>query len=340
MTNYLKEDAIRRVVFSELSKLDMPEQDAKYLVEGLLHSSMRGIDTHGIALLPTYLEELRGGRSRTKPNLQWQQPLPCCLKLDADGANGVVAASHAMLRAIEVASVYGVAVVSVRNSNHFAAASIYTHMAAERDMIGICLSNSDALVGLENGKEPFLGTNPIAMTASGAGGELFDLDFATSQVSYSKVRRHLNEGKPIPSGWAKDAEGNDTSCTNEFHALEALGGYKGQGIGFMVQILTSVLADTPFDNQLSHLYCEPYDSPRNIAHTMVVLSPAMFDPTNGSVDGFKSRLSGLMATAREQGDGVTLPGDKERQCKSARAQSGIPVSPEFYNWFLELSETN
>jgi LDH2 family malate/lactate/ureidoglycolate dehydrogenase len=322
----------------------LSEEHTGFVVDGLLEASLRGIDTHGVRLFPTYLAELDGGRSRTRPVLAWSGSRPAARVLDAGGALGLVAGRIACAEAVRLARQHGVGAVSVRDSNHFGAASVYTLAMAREGVLGLSFTNSDALVAPFQGVRPLFGTNPLSMAVGGLGDDLFCADLATSQVSYSKVKHRREQGLPLEPGWAVAADGGDAAAKGEdgpagpaeIAALKPLGGYKGHCLNMIVEILCALLAGTPLDHELSHLYIEPYDEPRRVAHLFLALDAAAFlDP-----DDFRSSLSRLMATVREQpataGERVIVPGDLEAESAAARRAEGIPLTDDEAAFFAQL----
>lgn len=322
---------IRRLMIDKFVSLGLNEDDASVIALHLTETSLDGTDTHGIRLFPTYVKEFEGGRSNPKPRIKVEKESAVSALIDAGGANGIIAAEYAIKIAIDKAKREGLSAIVVKNSNHFGAAINYSKQAAKEGLIAISLTNSDALVSLAGGKEPLLGTNPIGFSAP-AHEHAFHSDFATSQVSYSKVKHWQEVGAEIPVGCARDESGEESAQSQKVSSLQALGGYKGQGLGFMVQILTAVLGGAPFDHELSHLYSEPYDKPREVAHFFLVINPSLF----GHSQEFKSRVDGLISEARAHSPLATLPGEIESQTKKSRLSEGIPIEPEFKAWLDEL----
>ena len=320
-----------RIMRSALLRRGLSAEHAGWVVDGLLETSLRGIDTHGVRLFPTYIAELDGGRSRARPDLAWVDSgsARAARLLDAGGALGLVAGRFACDEAVRLARENGVGTVAVRSSNHFGAGSVYTLAMARQGVLGLSFTNSDALVAPFNGLRPLFGTNPISMAVQGEGEELFCSDFATSQVSYSKVRHHKAQGIPLQPGWAVTADGRDVTEaaeeSAEVSALKPLGGHKGQCLGMMVEILCAVLTGMPLDHQLSHLYIEPYDEPRKVSHLFLALDVAAFQ----SPASFRAGLSRFLELVREQpavaGERVVVPGDPEAASAAARRQEGIPL---------------
>jgi LDH2 family malate/lactate/ureidoglycolate dehydrogenase len=318
------------------------EEHAGYVVDGLIEASLRGIDTHGVRLFRTYLAELDGGRSKARPEMRWLPGAQAARGLDAGHALGLVAGRVATAEAIRLAREYGVGAVSVRNSNHFGPASCYTLEMARQGVIGFSFTNSDALVAPFHGVAPLFGTNPLSMAVRGAGDDLFCADLATSQVSYSRVKQHRERGEPLAPGWAVTADGRDVAdaatADSEVSALQPLGGHKGQCLGMAVEILCALLAGMPFDHELTHLYIEPFDEPRRVAHLFLALDLGAF----GDSAAFQSRLSALLAQVRAQpaspGERVVAPGDLESESAAERSAAGIPLTDTESAWFDSLGK--
>ena len=322
-----------------LDRRGLPEEHAAYVIDGLLEASLRGIDTHGIRLFPTYMAELDGGRSKACPEFQWLGSGRAVRTLDAAHALGLVAGRTACAEAVRLAKEHGIGAVAVRNSNHFGAASVYTLEMARQGVVGLSFSNSDALVAPHHGQRPVFGTNPLSLAAQGSGADLFCADFATSQVSYSKVRHQRELGLPLQPGWALTAEGRDAALdgTAEIAALKPLGGHKGQCLGMVVEILCALLAGMPLDHELSHLYSHPFSEPRRVAHLFLALDVGAFR----EAEAFRDDLSRLLRVAREQpataGERVVAPGDPEQEAAAERSLHGIPIDDETWRRLESLA---
>jgi LDH2 family malate/lactate/ureidoglycolate dehydrogenase len=238
----------------------------------------------------------------------------------------MVAGATAADAAMRLARSHGVGVVSVRDSNHFGAASCYTLPMAHAGLVGLALSNSDALVAPHGGARPLLGTNPLSVAAPGAE-EPFCLDMATSQVSYSRVRRAGRRGEAPEPGWAVDASGRDAAepGAGPVHALKPLGGYKGQGLAMAVEMLCALLVDAPLDHELSTLYEPPFDTPRRITHLIACLD---LSKLTGRA-AFERRLTrwlDLIRAAGGPGDpDVAVAGEIEERTARDRRAHGVPL---------------
>src|SRR5262249_54057028 len=158
----------------------------------------------------------------------------------------------AMELAIAKARAHGVGFIAVRNSNHYGAAANYSMMALGHDMIGLSMTNAPGPATVPTfGRKAMLGTNPLSLAAPAGRHHPFVLDMATSTVAIGKLSIASRWAKPIPAGWALDAEGQPTTDPGLALATRLLtplggtpeqGSHKGYGLSVMVDILAGVLS--------------------------------------------------------------------------------------------------
>src|SRR5687767_2792245 len=100
----------------------MSDAHAETTAEMMVETDLRGVDSHGISMLPTYDKEFRAGRINVKPVFKTLRAAPAMALIDADASLGHPVSFHAMNLAVDKCLQSGVAVVSVVNSHHFGAA--------------------------------------------------------------------------------------------------------------------------------------------------------------------------------------------------------------------------
>lgn len=317
---------LRRLMDAALARRGVPAAHRAHVIDALVGTSLRGVDSHGVALFPTYARELDGGRARAAPDVRVVHRRGAAATIDADGALGAVASRVAGDLAVSLAAEAGVGAVAVRGSNHFGAAGAHALHVAETGLVGVAISNADALVVPHGGSRPMFGTNPIAVAMRGVDGELFLADFATSQGSFLQSMGAWRRGEPVRAGVLADARGLDVAGRPgaEAVSLFPLGGHKGQALAMIVTLLTAVLAGGPLDHTLGHLLDEPFDAPREICHLVLALDPGAF----GNADRARRQLSELLAAVRSSPATeapVLVPGDREREAARVREEAGVPV---------------
>jgi ureidoglycolate dehydrogenase (NAD+) len=97
-----------------------------------------------------------------------------------------------------------------------------------------------AFVAYHGARVPSLGTSPIAIAVPSTDGTVI-LDMATSAISNKTILQARATGAPLPSNSALTKEGESTTDPNRAEILLPLGGPKGSGLGFMFEMLASVL---------------------------------------------------------------------------------------------------
>lgn len=301
---------------------------AKWFAHVLIETSLMGIDTHGLRLLPLYLRELDEGRSNPSPKIKLLRKQGGIATVDADSALGAVAGMHASHLVVDIAKKNGIGAVAVGNSNHFGAASIYGLEIAREGLIGIITTSAAARMAPFNGKQPMFGTNPICFAAPAIAGKNYLLDMATSQISYSQIKHYRKNGHQLPIGWALDEMGEYTQKPDQVVSLAALGGYKGQGLAMMVEILSCLLSNMPLDHELEHLDTGRFDIGRNIGHFMLAIDVKAFTNLTHFQNALMSLMNVVRATPARVGKRVLVAGDLQTSIRQERLVKGIPASAE------------
>ena len=302
----------------------------------LVEASVRGVDSHGVARLPIYVQRLRAGGLNRAPRPRVVREHAAVALVDGDHGPGQVAGVFAAELSAELAGGHGVGAVSVRNSSHYGAAAHYVMPLARRGLIALSTSNADPLVIPFGGRERELGTNPIALAAP-AGDELFVLDMATSQVAANRVWGARDEDRPIPEGWAVDEHGAPTTDPAAAHAMMPLGGYKGYGLAAMVEILSGVLAGAGVGFGVAPLF-DADERAQEVGHFHLTLDPEL---TVGRT-GFEQRLHGMLERLRQSppAEGfreVLVAGDPEERARREREAAGVPVARPLWEQLEQLS---
>jgi ureidoglycolate dehydrogenase (NAD+) len=327
-------DRLRPLLHARLRALDVDPAGAGHLVDSLLQTSLRGVDSHGIQLFPHYVRAVAAGRVCARPQPELARTAASTARLNADHAFGHHAGAVAIDAAVEIAREAGLGAVSVRDSTHFGAAAYFALRAADAGMIGFSFTNADALVKAFNAREPVFGTNPLCFAAPLRDEGPLCLDMATSLVSWNKVRNSRESGTALGGDWAFDRAGQPTTDAAAAVSLNPAGGYKGYGLGMMVEVLCGLLADGPVARELLGMYTAPIEARRHLGHFFLALDIERFVPA----DRFRSRLQGLVDAIRALEPvqaSVMVPGDPEKRAAVERTRDGIPAPQALLDAFAE-----
>jgi LDH2 family malate/lactate/ureidoglycolate dehydrogenase len=289
-------------------------------------TSLRGVDSHGMRLLPHYVTSIQSGRLNPKPVFKFEQTSASTGRLDADHSLGHAAGMEAMRHAIRLARKAGMGFVSVRNSSHCGAMATYALEACERDMIGLAYTHATARLKTPNAPRPFLGTNPICFAAPMANEGPFCFDAAPTTFSFNKVRQYGELGKTLPRDVAADKDGNVTLNPSFADQLLPIGDYKGFGLSLMVEILCGLLAGMPVGRDVSSMFGASLSEKRYLGQFYGAMRIDVFE----DVKRFKSRLQELVDNLRSEARQdpsipIQVAGDPEKAAQREREQDGIPL---------------
>ena len=323
-----------------LEAVRVPAAKARLVAESLVASNLRGVDSHGVQLLPYYLEQIEWGDMDAQADGRVISESGVCLLYDAQNGIGQAIAETCCTHAVRMASAGGMAMVVARESNHFGAAAFWAQRISAAGQIGIVMCNASALVPPWQGKGPRLGTNPICMAVPGGDEKPWLLDMATTTVAAGKIFKALINGQPqIPPGWAMDSEGVPT--TDPDTALKGLlmplGGYKGSGLAMMVEILCAVLSGGAMSTDLGGIRFRGKQV--RVSQMFLAIDIARFLP----VDDFRARMDrliGIMKTtppAKGYSE-VLVAGDPEWRMEEERGRSGVPVGHGTWKALCEAAD--
>ncbi len=320
-------------------KLGLPAADAQTAADVLSAADRRGIDSHGVARLRTYIDLLAAGRvnPRAKPKLL--RETASTATVDGDNGLGLVVGPFANKLALDKAEGAGTGWVSVCNTNHFGIAGYYVLQAVERGRIGWAMTNSTPGVAPLWSVERMLGTNPIAIGFPAGEEPPVVLDMSTSAVAYGKLENAMRRGESIPTGWAIDRDGRPTTDPHAIEEGGALlplgatrehGGHKGYGLAVAVDLLSAMLSGANWGPFTSHFAMGGEAPTRTVGKGIGHFFGAMRVDAFRDPDEWKGQMDDFIRTFRAARpapgtSGPLLPGDPEREQEQLRESTGIPL---------------
>lgn len=318
-----------------LERIGLPTDHAKTTAECLILANLRGLDSHGILRLRQYTDCVRQGKIEPAAVVEVVQRNDGSALVDAGGGYGYVPTLLAADLATSIAGERGMAVVGVRNSHHFGMAATYVEQVARAGLVGIVLTNTGPVIAAPGGRQPLVGNNPMAIAVPRKQPHPpVVLDMAMSQTAFGRIRLAAAEGRPIPTGWALDSQGEPTTDAAEalrVGLLAPTGAHKGFALGIVIDLLAAVMTGSPFGRD-----ADAHDfRTGGVGHLVIALSPTLFI----GQDVFDQAVEARIAHLREDDpDGVVvLPGEPERRAEQERRRDGIPVSGELASQLITLA---
>ncbi len=332
----LNVNEVRRFCEAVFTKRGYTPEESADITDVLLMADLYGIESHGIQRLIRYHLAIEEGSiiPGVRPDIVHQTPISAVI--DAPKSMGQVLAKKGMNMAIEMAKSHGIGMVSVRGSNHYGIAGYYTDMAADADMIGISMTNTEAIAIPTYGKKAMLGTSPIAVCMP-ADPVNFWYDAATTVVTRGKLEVYKKQEQTLPSGWAADENGKDCGDANRVLAniigklgggifpvggySEETGSHKGYGLGIIVELFTSILAGGTTSPHVRN------SGNADTSFCLWAIDYGIF----GDKKEIKARMSTLLREIREspKADGqnrIFTHGEKEAESAAKKNKEGIPAN--------------
>lgn len=329
---------IRNKAELALIERGMPKKDAILFVDTMIASDMNGVSTHGIRMLPAYLQKIdRNEFSFDRPSVIKQ--LPSFTIVDAKNTIGAVSANFAADIAIEQAKINGIHTVFCRNANTFGAGFYYTEKIADSGMIGFVCSNSPAAMPAYNGLEALLGTNPLAFAVPTRSGDSISVDMATSVVAKSKFGTAKAEGLKLEPGWAIDKNGNPTLDPDE--GIQGLvlpmAGFKGYAIALIIDILSGFLSGAAYLNDVGKFYSQDGRC-MNVGHMITAFNPELVFDGDYWAEIEKYILK-LRTSKSVKDHKIVVPGDRKRSNKTESLKHGIALTDDVVEKLEKIFKT-
>ncbi len=330
-------ERLRRYLVDVLTAMKTPRAAAETTADLMVRTDLRGVDSHGVGMLPRYVEFWQAGYVVTDAEPIVTRDEAATALLDGQKGHGHPVSALAMRLCIDKARTYGIGIVTVRNSNHYGAAANYSMMALEHDMIGISTTNSPYVAMVPTfGRAPLISTNPISFAAPAGLHAPFVLDMATTTVAIGKLKIAARWKKPIPAGWALDDRGapiTDPVAALRHRRLTPLGGtrelgsHKGYGLGVMVDILSGILPGAVYGNLFGRSDMQARRV-HDVGHCFVAMDPGRFRP----LEEFKRDMDDMFETLKtspraEDQERIYVAGEPEAETERRRLVEGIPLAP-------------
>lgn len=330
-------EALTRFLGDALGAMGAAPERAALTARLMVRTDLRGVDSHGIGMLPRYVERWREGFLVPGAEPVVVRDDQATGLLDGGQGLGHPVSAEAMALAIAKARRYGMGVVAVRNSGHYGAAANYSMMALDHDLIGISTTNSPYCAMVPTfGRRAMLGTNPLSFAAPAERHAPFVLDMATTTVAVGKLTIASRWQTPIPAGWALDDRGQPTEdpvmalhhrLLSPLGGSRVLGGHKGYGLGLMVDILSGPLGGAVYGDLFTRRDM-PARKLQNVGHCFMAIDPARFRPLADFKRDMDDLLESLKRSPRAEGhERIYVAGEIEAECEARRRREGIPLAP-------------
>jgi L-2-hydroxycarboxylate dehydrogenase (NAD+) len=320
-------DDVKQLTKDALSREGVPSESAEIIADVILTAELRGVSSHGLKMLPVYLERVRRGGLDPQARAVTTKVGDGLFVVDGKGGFGQVAAQLATEIIIEVTGQNRVAVVAIKNTNHCGMLAYYTRQIARKFALGFMAANTNPNMPAFGGAEKVLGTNPFSIAVPDDK-DCILVDMATTSIAKGKIYEYKSQNRAIPPGCALNTDGEETTIPEE--ALNGLllpfGGHKGYAIALVIELLAGVTSGAGYSKHTHSLH-DASDVQQNLGVFMqgIPLMPFMrSEEYERRIRDFSHMIKdGKLAKGS---NAIYFPGEIEKEKENIALQNGIEIS--------------
>lgn len=340
--NSVSKTALTQYAHSLLSAAGMAQDKAATVARLLTLTDMMQRHTHGTALIPLYIDQLRANLMTMDGEPEVVKDTGSTIVWDGNYLPGLWLVDKALNLAFERVKEHGVVTVVMRRSHHIACLAALTKQATDKGYVAILATSdpSGKFVAPFGGREPVMTPNPFAIGYPGTKGPVL-VDISASITTVSMARTKAAAGIDFEYPWLIDNQGNPTTDprvleqTTPRGSLMLLGGaeygHKGFGLALMVEALTQGLSG---QGRL--------DAPKRWGGNVFLqlLDPQAFAGTEDFLAQMDYIGDACRASApAKEGGLVRLPGDQAARNIARAEVDGIQLSEATLTKLAACAET-
>lgn len=304
------------------------EREARLVAGALVGANLRGHDSHGVGMMPRYVEALREGGLKVNQSPRINFDGGALIAVDGQSGYGQVIGEDATAMAIERTRQMGCCIMGLGNVHHLGRIGQWAEQATAAGFVSLHFVNvlSRPIVAAWGGGDGRMGTNPCCIGIPVPDAPPIVLDFATSVVAQGKMRVAHNKGETVPPGRLIDDHGQPTNdpryvVIEPLGALMPFGEHKGSGMGLICELLGGALAG-------GGTWHQEYKGERRVLNGMLSI---LIDPKRmGTADFFAAETTAFLAWLRQTPtaagfDRLRVAGEPERETSAHRMAHGVPV---------------
>ncbi|HEU6442784.1 MAG TPA: Ldh family oxidoreductase [Microvirga sp.] len=236
-------DDVRRISIDVLKAGGLSGDHAEAIANVVYAGQRDECHSHGMYRLLGCVRSVKEGKVDPNAVPEVVDHAPAVVRVDARFGFSPLAFERGRPLLVEKARRTGLAALAINNCFHFSALWPEVEAISADGLVALAMTPSHSWVAPAGGTKPVFGTNPIAFAWPRPDGPPFVFDFATSAIARGEIELHRRAGKPIPTGWAIDGEGNPTNdpAAALAGAMLTFGGHKGSALSAMIELMAGPL---------------------------------------------------------------------------------------------------
>lgn len=330
-----------RVTYDELKtefkrvmlKNGIPEAKAEESATMFADTTQAGTYSHGVNRFPRFIQQLQQGDVIPGNDAECVFSFGAMEQWDGRQSIGNLTARRMMNRAMELSDQNGIALVALRNANHWMRGGTYGWQAAEKGYIGICWTNSLAVMPAWGGKDCRIGTNPLVIAVPGTPPVVVDTSMSMFSYGRLEVTRLAGELLPIDGGY--DENGNltrDPGAVEKTRRLLPMGYWKGSGLSIVLDMVASLLS-----NGHSVAGVNALGSEYNVSQVFIAIAvDKMISPEDKAAKLAEIRDFVITSERVDPNNAPRMPGAKAVKLLEENKKNGIPVNESVWETIRSL----
>jgi 3-dehydro-L-gulonate 2-dehydrogenase len=306
-----------------LASCGVPPAQAEACATLFADTTETGVYSHGVNRFPRFIQQLRAGHVRPEAEPTRILALGAIEQWDAQRSIGNITAKRMMDRAMEMAAVHGIGLVALRNANHWMRGGGYGYQAAEKGYIGICWSNSIAVMPPWGAKECRIGTNPFIIAIPSD--PITMIDMSMSMFSYGMLEVNRLAGRALPVDGGFDDQGQptrDPATIEQNRRIMPMGYWKGSGMSIVLDMIATLLANGESVASVT----EDMDDEHSVSQIFLAIEVDRLIPGATRDEKLKRICDYVLTAERSDPDmAIRLPGHEFPAMKRDNEIHGIPV---------------
>jgi (2R)-3-sulfolactate dehydrogenase (NADP+) len=318
--------ALEDLISRALQASNVSADNAACVARALTAAEADGQKGHGLSRVPSYAAQARTGKVDGHAVPMVHASRAGSLVIDARHGFAYPALDLALARLPGMARSNGIAAAAITRSHHFGVAAHPCEHLAGEGLVALVFGNTPSAMSAWGGRRAVFGTNPIAFAAPCRDRPPIVVDLALSEVARGKIVAAAQAGRPIPLGWAVDAQGQPTTDAKEAlkGTLLPTGGAKGAALALMVEVLAAALTGANFAFEASSFF-DSEGSPPSVGQFLIAIDPAAFSTGAHFVD----RVA-LLAATIGQDDSARIPGTRRFAERERARREGFKIDDSIY----------
>ena len=315
--------AVRAVIERLFLSTGMSAEMSSDVTDCLLGADMIGHSTHGLAIAPWYMDEIRNGEMQLGEHIETISDRGACLAWNGRRLPGAWLVNRAIDAALERVSRYGVVTVTIAEGHHTGALATYLPRLTDKGLMVLLACSGPASQGVA----PYGGTvglftpNPLSAGIPTHKDPIL-LDISCSITTIKHSGQLAQAGKSYPGEWALDSDGRpstDPQVLSHGGTLMPIGGldhgHKGYAMALLVEALTQGLCGVGRKDHLSGIVMNTF---------LQVIDPAALGGSANYLDETTWLMDACHNTPPRPGiDEVRVPGDRARTRMREAQERGV-----------------